>query len=80
MNTPRFEFWRSQADGQWYFHFRAANGKLVCQSEGYTRKAGCLNGIKSIWRACVLPWPEMIEIEPKDRVKSPRRKAPATGG
>jgi hypothetical protein len=36
------------ADKQTYFHLRAANGEIVLASEGYTDKAGALNGIESV--------------------------------
>jgi hypothetical protein len=36
------------ADGQTYFHLRAANGEIVLQSEGYTDKAGAINGVASV--------------------------------
>lgn len=26
---------------KWYFRFRASNGKIVAQSEGYSRKIDC---------------------------------------
>lgn len=29
---------KSRKNGNWYFHFVAANGKVVCASEGYTRR------------------------------------------
>ncbi len=36
------------ADGQYYFHLKAANGEIVLQSEGYVAKAGAINGIESV--------------------------------
>lgn len=35
-------------DEQWYFHLKANNGRIIAQSEGYTRKAGALKGIEAI--------------------------------
>lgn len=43
----KFEYWKAK-NGQWYFRLRAANGKVVCQSEGYTRKHSCLKGMRAI--------------------------------
>lgn len=40
-------------DGQWYFHVRAANGRIVAQSEGYRTKAGMRRGIAAMVRVCV---------------------------
>jgi uncharacterized protein YegP (UPF0339 family) len=35
-------------DGQWYWHVKAKNGKIVAQSEGYKTKHGALNGAKAL--------------------------------
>jgi uncharacterized protein len=51
MSTPRYVFWKSEADGQWYFHLKSANGKVVHGSEGYKSKAGCIGGIRAAKRA-----------------------------
>lgn len=48
--TGKFEWWRA-ANGEWRFRLKAPNGRIICQSEGYKSKRGCLNGIKSI-KAC----------------------------
>ena len=39
--TLRIEFFRSPVNEQFYFHIKAANGKLVVQSEGYKTKQAC---------------------------------------
>ena len=44
---PKFEVFGGK-DGFIYFNLRAANGKIVCQSEGYTRERNALKGIASI--------------------------------
>lgn len=36
------------ADGQSYFHLRAANGEIVLGSEGYEDKAGAQSGVASV--------------------------------
>jgi uncharacterized protein YegP (UPF0339 family) len=51
MTRPWYEWWRSQADGQWYFHLRAANNKTVQPSQSYATKAGVLRGIAAAKRA-----------------------------
>jgi uncharacterized protein len=43
----RFQVWKGM-DGQYHFHLRAANGEIVLQSEGYTRKASAVNGTNSV--------------------------------
>lgn len=48
MENPKFQIFRSAADGQFYFRLRARNGEIVLKSEGYVTKAGCHDGIKSV--------------------------------
>ena len=48
MKQGKFVYWKSDKNGQWYWHLKARNGQIICQSEGYKRKAGCLNGIASV--------------------------------
>ena len=48
-NGYKFEVYKNRKD-QWYWHFKAPNGQLMQQSEGYTRKANALKAIKSIQR------------------------------
>lgn len=38
-------------DGQWYFHLKAANGEIVSQSEGYSRREDAELGVESAQRA-----------------------------
>ena len=44
---PKFEMYQDKA-GQFRFRLKARNGKIIGVSEGYTAKAGCLNGIESV--------------------------------
>jgi len=46
--TEKFEFWHSDKDGLWYFHLLAPNGEIVAQSQGYSSKDNCINGIKAV--------------------------------
>ena len=46
----KFKCWKSEKDGQWYFHLKADNDEIIAQSEGYETKDGCLNGIDSVKR------------------------------
>ncbi len=44
----KFEYWRSKrvfGSDQWYWHLKAANGKIVAQGEGYSTKENCLRTI-----------------------------------
>jgi len=44
---PKFVIFQGR-DQQYYFHLTAANGEKIAQSEGYTTKAACRNGIRSV--------------------------------
>ncbi len=44
---PKFELYADKA-GQFRFRLKARNGEVIAVSEGYTAKAGCLNGIESV--------------------------------
>jgi uncharacterized protein YegP (UPF0339 family) len=46
--VEKFEYWQSKKNGQWYFHLKTANGEIIAQSQGYTTKDNCINGIRSI--------------------------------
>jgi len=43
----KFEVFKS-ADGQWYFHLKSPNGKVILASEAYRNKQGALGGIESV--------------------------------
>ena len=47
LTNPKFELYQDKA-GQYRFRLKARNGKIIGVSEGYTGKAGCLNGIESV--------------------------------
>ena len=44
---PKFEVYTDKA-GEFRFRLKARNGEIIGTSEGYTAKAGCLNGIESV--------------------------------
>jgi uncharacterized protein YegP (UPF0339 family) len=44
----KFIFWKSDKDGQWYWHLRATNGKIIAQGEGYKRRSDLLKTIARI--------------------------------
>ncbi len=44
---PKFELYEDKG-GEFRFRLKARNGEVVAVSEGYTTKAGCLNGIESV--------------------------------
>jgi hypothetical protein len=43
----KFEIYKDKA-GEFRFRLKAENGKNILGSEGYSAKAGCLNGIESV--------------------------------
>ena len=45
----RFEI-STRNDGEFQFNLKAGNGQVILSSEGYTGKAGCLNGVESVRR------------------------------
>lgn len=47
MENPKFQIFKGK-DDQFYFRLRAENGEIILQSEGYTTKASCQNGIDSV--------------------------------
>lgn len=47
MGQPVFDVFRGN-DDQFYFRLKAGNGEIVLQSEGYTGKAGAINGAESV--------------------------------
>ncbi len=47
MTHPKFEMYQDKA-GEYRFRLKARNGEIIGTSEGYSAKAGCLNGIESV--------------------------------
>ena len=47
MSNPKFQIFKG-IDDQFYFRLRAANGEVICSSQGYTTKQSCLNGIEAV--------------------------------
>ena len=48
----KFELYKDKA-GEYRFRLKARNGQIIAASEGYTAKAGCLNGIESVRKNAV---------------------------
>ena len=55
---PKFEMYQDKA-GEYRFRLKARNGEIIGTSEGYTAKAGCLNGIESVRKNA--PVAEVVE-------------------
>jgi uncharacterized protein YegP (UPF0339 family) len=47
MSKPKFEIFKDTSN-EFRFRLKAPNGEIIAISEGYTTKASCLNGIKSV--------------------------------
>ena len=47
MENPKFQVFKGE-DDQFYFRLKAANGEIVCASQGYTTKQSCINGIQAV--------------------------------
>ncbi len=45
----KFEI-KTRKDGEFQFSLKAANGEIILNSEGYTTKKACENGIESVKR------------------------------
>ena len=43
----KFEVYQDKR-GEFRFRLKASNGQVIATGEGYSSKAGCLNGIESI--------------------------------
>lgn len=49
MKKHKFEIFKSKEDDQWYWHMKALRGgKIVAQSEGYTRSDSARDTVISI--------------------------------
>jgi len=44
----KFEIYLGKNNKEFYFRLKAGNGELILGSEGYTTKANCQNGVKSV--------------------------------
>ena len=47
LKNPKYEIF-FDADEKYRFRLKASNGEVILASQGYTTKAACKNGIKSI--------------------------------
>ena len=58
LTHPKFEMYEDKA-GEFRFRLKARNGEIIGTSEGYTAKAGCINGIESVKKNA--PEAEVVE-------------------
>lgn len=52
--SSKFELFKSPNDNLFYFHLKNSKGEIILQSEGYTTKANCQNGIRSVKKNAIL--------------------------
>ena len=50
--NPKFEVYTDKK-GEYRFRLKAKNGQIIAVSEGYAKKARCLNGIESVLKNVV---------------------------
>jgi len=50
MIYPKYQIFRDGEDGQFYYQLKAADGKIVLNSEGYPSREFCLDNINLIRR------------------------------
>jgi uncharacterized protein YegP (UPF0339 family) len=55
----KFELYTDKS-GEYRFRLKAGNGEVIATSEGYSSKAGALNGIESVQRSA--PGAEVVEV------------------
>ena len=60
IGNPVFE-WYVDKSGEYRFNLKAANGEVIARSEGYSSKAGCVNGIESVKKNAAIA--EIVERE-----------------
>ncbi len=59
MANPKFEIFKD-SKGEFRFRLKAPNGEVIAVGEGYTSKAGCMNGIESVRKNA--PKAEIVEM------------------
>lgn len=60
MMAGRFELWTDKG-GDWRFNLKASNGQVIATSQGYSSKAGAMNGIESV--KANAPGADVVEVE-----------------
>ena len=59
--SAKFEYWQSSHDQKWYFHLKAANGRIIAQSQGYKEKGDCKSAIDSVKNSAASASVESVE-------------------
>jgi uncharacterized protein YegP (UPF0339 family) len=56
----KFEIYKNKK-GEFRFRLKAANGQVIATGEGYSSRAGCMNGIESIRKNA--PKAKVVDVE-----------------
>jgi len=48
LKKPQNNYWRSLADGQWYWNTQGRNGKIQASGEGYATESNLKRGIRRL--------------------------------
>lgn len=71
--NTKLEYWQSSKDGQWYWHLKAGNGKVVCHGEGHPTKAKAVKAIGGCTWAFYCCYADRTDDAPTE-IKEPKRK------
>ena len=58
---PKFEVFEGEATPEYFFRLKAGNGKIIAQSEGYSRRRDALKTIAVIKKCAAKAKVEIIE-------------------
>ncbi len=50
----KYEYWKAP-DGNWYWHLKAANGQVIANGEGYSRKEDVVHVIDLVKSSSTAP-------------------------
>jgi len=60
MRNPRIEIFQDKR-GEWRWHLRATNGRIVCQGESHTSKRDAIRAAKAVVATCAKD-PVVVEV------------------
>lgn len=52
MRVPKFAVFQDEA-GEWRWHLKAANGRIISQGEGHTRPRGAERALRTVIKTAV---------------------------
>jgi uncharacterized protein YegP (UPF0339 family) len=60
-HKSKFEIWKSTANNQWYWRFKAGNGEKIASGEGYAHKEDCVHAVNLLKNSSEC---EIVEVAP----------------